>query len=186
MLLFLFFISRKSWGGGWEENETSGDSKLGFQPKGIWKPVQTTKASIELPRELLGFAQTTWSKSVCSCAKSTSQSLPRKILATNVPPGVRTHAARLRAERRRDDCTYSSRSCNPVTSGAPSEITRSAFTFSEDVDDDDELERCLKTNGSVEGCVISACRVITPGMGVIGCKSRAIIILLSGKYLART
>ena len=54
-------------------------------------------------------------------------SLPRKILATNVPPSLSVAVTMTNAANISWLCTYSSRSCSPVTSGAPSLITRSAW-----------------------------------------------------------
>lgn len=112
-----------------------------------------------------------------SCAKSTSTSLPRKIFATNAPPGLSTQTVRLSALRSSDACTYSSRSWRPVTSGAPSHMTKSAF---------DPAPRCLKTSGRVLGWVMSACNVTTPGIGVIGWRSRAMMVLSVGRWRERT
>lgn len=45
---------------------------------------------MELLRELLGFAQVTFSKKHESWSKRSDTSRPRKILATKLPPGLRT------------------------------------------------------------------------------------------------
>lgn len=128
----------------------------------------------------------------------TPTSLPLKIFATNVPPGRSTHAASVSALRRSCDWMYSSRSCRPVTSGAPSERTRSASaeassppSFDEDFNWDPP-RRCECSKESVLGWVISACNVTTPGRGAIGWRSSATMMIgWSGvergeRYLLRT
>ena len=48
--------------------------------------------------ELLGFATVTSSKKSLSCANSNVTSLPRKILATKLPPSLRTWVVMFKAE----------------------------------------------------------------------------------------
>lgn len=75
-----------------------------------------------------------------------------------------------------------SRSWRPVTSGAPSEITRSTFAgvVGEGdvvvVDGEGEASRAFKRRGMVAGWVISARRQVMPGRGDIGWRSIATIL----------
>mmetsp|Transcript_14194 Transcript_14194/g.40817 ORF Transcript_14194/g.40817 Transcript_14194/m.40817 type:complete len:221 (-) Transcript_14194:151-813(-) len=133
------------------------------EPSG-WRPMksrQTTKASKLELRELAGLQQLTCRNNTCSCAYSNGAFSPRKTLATMVPPGRRRAVVMRRADSRSCDWMYSSRSCMPVTSGAPSHSTMSARLPS-------KWERMAD---AVEGLVMSPCSVTTPSNGAISCRS---------------
>lgn len=68
--------------------------------------------------ELLGLATVTYSKKSPSWAHSSPMSRPRKILATNTPPGRNTNEVMVKAATMSCDWMYSSRSWSPVTAAA--------------------------------------------------------------------
>ncbi len=74
-----------------------------------------------------------------------------------------------------------SRSCRPVTSGAPSEMRRSTRWGVEGCSagfgEGREGERAARMRGIVVGCVMSACRVVMPGRGAMGWRSTATILM---------
>lgn len=70
---------------------------------------------IELFLLLLGLLHVTFSKKHPSWSYRSETSLPLKIFAMNVPPGLRTCNVIDRAARRSCACMNSSRSCRPVT-----------------------------------------------------------------------
>lgn len=89
---------------------------------------------------------------------------PRKIFAMNTPPGLSTCVTMVSAARISCACTYSSRSCRPVTSGAPSHTTRSAWWPS----------KWEMTADAVSSLVMSPCRESGGrggggGGGAVGC-----------------
>ena len=77
-------------------------------------------------RLLLGLHIVTVGKNTFNWAYKMSTSFPRKILATKFPPCLSTCVVILSAASNSCPWMYSSISCSPVTSGAPSQITKSA------------------------------------------------------------
>ena len=89
-----------------------------------------------------------------------------KIFATKVPPCLRRWVVMLRAASNSWACMYSSISCRPVTSGAPSHTTRSAFSPA-------NSDTILL---AVASLVMSPWSWVTPGRGAIACRSTATIL----------
>mmetsp|Transcript_17390 Transcript_17390/g.49785 ORF Transcript_17390/g.49785 Transcript_17390/m.49785 type:complete len:214 (+) Transcript_17390:552-1193(+) len=120
-------------------------------------------------RELLGLATDTRVKRRRSCPYSSPTSRPRKILATKHPPSWRTCEVMLMALSSSWPWTYSSMSCSPVTSGAPSQMTSSARW----------PWKCLMMLWAVSRLVMSPWMQCTPGRGAMGCRSTATIFTSS-------
>ena len=99
-------------------------------PIGGWNPSQTINASIEEFRLDRGLEMVTLSKKSLSWATRRVISFPRKILATKrlFSPTLSTWVVILSAANTSWAWTNSSMSWRPVTSGAPSQTTKSAFS----------------------------------------------------------
>ena len=111
-----------------------------------------------------------WTEQGDSCQLDhPSLSTNLNILATNVPPCLRTCVVMFRAARSSWAWIYSSISWRPVTSGAPSQTTRSAEPPS-------NSETILL---AVESLVMSPCSWMTPGRGAMACRSTATILTSS-------
>mmetsp|Transcript_16035 Transcript_16035/g.31935 ORF Transcript_16035/g.31935 Transcript_16035/m.31935 type:complete len:208 (-) Transcript_16035:269-892(-) len=127
-------------------------------PEYLW---YTTNASTLEFRLLAGFATLTRSKRICSWSHRVAVSRPRKILATNAPPVARTCVEMFTAEKRSWAWMYSSMSCRPVTSGAPSHTTMSARP----------PEKWETISRAVETEVMSPWMQCTSPIRAIGCRS---------------
>ena len=102
-------------------------------------------------------------------------SFPRNIFAMNVPPGFNMCVATVKPASMSCACINSSKSCKPVTSGAPSPTIKSACFPS----------KCDRTSRTLSIDVISPCIVVTPSIGAIGCKSMATIFGSSSSFTPR-
>jgi len=111
-----------------------------------------------------GSTRTSWKKHL-SWEYSSDTSLPRKIFATKFPPRRSVFVVMFRADNSSCACMYSSMSCSPVTSGAPSHTTKSARS----------PRKCPMIISAVDWAVISPWIHTTPGIGAISCKSTATI-----------
>mmetsp|Transcript_2926 Transcript_2926/g.9126 ORF Transcript_2926/g.9126 Transcript_2926/m.9126 type:complete len:202 (-) Transcript_2926:177-782(-) len=135
---------------------------LGTKPSGGWYPWHSTKLSMDALRDDFGFTTVTSRKKSCSFAQRNGVFGPRKILATNVPPGARTNVEMFCAARSSWCCTYSSSSWRPVTSGAPSHTTSWALQ-----------PRRLMILSAVAVVVMSPWKMRTPGIGAMSWRSTA-------------
>ena len=74
---------------------------------------------------LFGFAHVTSGKKIFNCEYNRLTSFPLKIFAINVPPGFNACVATVNPASINCACMNSSKSCRPVTSGAPSPTIKS-------------------------------------------------------------
>lgn len=146
---------------------------------GISNRRQTMNDSTDEFRDERGLATTTSPKKIFNCSASKSKFFVRKIFDTKFPPGRKTWRQMLKAAKTKFPWMNSSMSCKPVTSGAPSQITKSALFIVASL----LFSNFLRISSIVERFVMSPLICSTPSNGAIVWRSTATIFTLSGSEL---